>query len=104
DFRREQPISLAVHAVHAPVCLVNGSLNARALEQIAAPGVADFTRLRMAPEILVNAGQHTNLLLKKALENPDRNCLMHTITSRDELVRYEQAAKELGLDSRALHF
>jgi uncharacterized protein YgbK (DUF1537 family) len=101
DFRRKAPAPLAVHG---PVLLVNGSLNARALEQIAAPGVADFTRLRMPPEILLNEGQQTNLLLKKALENPDRNCLLHTIISRDDLARYEQVAKELALDSRALHF
>ncbi len=79
-----------------PMLLVNGSVNERALEQIAL-GAANFAQVRLTPAQLI--GRHAQLTIPKG----GGNLLLYSITSLSDLSTFKTAAEVKGLTEKQLY-
>lgn len=77
-----------------PMLLVNGSLNPRAFEQVAAVE-GQFQVIRLSPEIL-SGGQ-------LPIHAPLGNTMLCSVMAREEYPEYRARARELGISENELH-
>jgi uncharacterized protein YgbK (DUF1537 family) len=79
-----------------PILLVNGSVNERALEQVARAS-AHFSQVRLTPENLI--ARRANLTLPAC----GGNLLLHSISTRAELKEYAAFGRARGVSAKELH-
>jgi uncharacterized protein YgbK (DUF1537 family) len=101
EFRKQ---SFSPLKLREPVLLVNGSVHPRALQQMQAATSADFFKLQITPEMLFCPSLPELPKSFAGLASVSlRNCLLHSITNRDELADYERAAETYGIDPAEIH-
>ena len=106
-FAEELPDLLALRRTSSPairprgpILFVNGSLNPRALEQVAA-APSNFVRVRMSPEVLLQEGGVEAFVQTTA--GAGENILLHSLQHREEYAAFRGAAATVKLDESALH-
>ena len=107
-FAEELPALLSLRASlvtkvprRGPILFVNGSLNPRALEQVAT-AESEFHKIRLGPDVLLN----TNPTLKFPNETQirsKRNVLLCSVDKLEDYASFKQKATALSLDENALH-